>query len=579
MMYGKKQNNKYKIILCYISCIFLLLCTMAEPQQAWAVGSDLTKEPEEIGQMTDEIINWQMTRSGAASVQDWLDKSGTENAGPSEWYVIALVNRDGNYDFTAYQDSVISILQSENGMSKVSRYKYLLALAASGAGLRTGDVSTLLGEEMQPGIMERVFLLHLWNNGLVTGMEPEDVSELLSLQLPDGGWALYGKASDVDVTAMALQALAPLYRGLVSYGEAAGQNDSEEQGRFPDITEAVTEGLLFLSQKQYPEGDYNSFGNRNPESGAQVILALTSLGIDCQNDKRFIKEGNTLLDGILQYRLPDGSFSHVLGEESNANATTQVFYALTALQNFEEEAMPFFLFQNTEQETRVIDLDVDSLLDEKIRNTSGSTGADGQAGMNGNTVVGYRVPVIIGIIVLTIVICIILILLKKRHPKNFIAVGVMAVIGIGFVLFTDFQTPEDFYQIEQKDNVIGTVNLSIRCDILPESERKSKNGLETGVILDVTEFDICEGETVYDILLEASKQYRVPLDVSGLSGLSTRAAYIRGIQYLYEYDYGDLSGWVYRVNGVSQSVGCGEYVVNDGDTIEWLYSLELGNDV
>ena len=55
--------------------------------------------------------------------------------------------------------------------------------------------------------------------------------------------------------------------------------------------------------------------------------------------------------------------------------------------------------------------------------------------------------------------------------------------------------------------------------------------------------------------------------------------YIEGISYLYEYDCGDLSGWMYRVNGEIPSVGCGEYRLRDGDCVEWLYTCDLGNDL
>ena len=56
-------------------------------------------------------------------------------------------------------------------------------------------------------------------------------------------------------------------------------------------------------------------------------------------------------------------------------------------------------------------------------------------------------------------------------------------------------------------------------------------------------------------------------------------AYIRGIAYIYELEYGDLSGWIYRVNGESPSVGCGSYILSDGDRIVWHYSLEQGEDI
>ncbi|MGM9626294.1 MAG: DUF4430 domain-containing protein [Eubacteriales bacterium] len=51
------------------------------------------------------------------------------------------------------------------------------------------------------------------------------------------------------------------------------------------------------------------------------------------------------------------------------------------------------------------------------------------------------------------------------------------------------------------------------------------------------------------------------------------------MQYLYEFDFGDLSGWIYKVNGETPSVGCGDYVLSDGDEIAWLYTCDLGNDL
>ena len=83
------------------------------------------------------------------------------------------------------------------------------------------------------------------------------------------------------------------------------------------------------------------------------------------------------------------------------------------------------------------------------------------------------------------------------------------------------------------------------------------------------------GDSVYDILIEAARKYNIQMENNG----SADMVYISGINYLYEFDFGDLSGWVYHVNGIAPSVGCGEYVLSDGDTIEWLYTCNLGNDI
>ena len=55
--------------------------------------------------------------------------------------------------------------------------------------------------------------------------------------------------------------------------------------------------------------------------------------------------------------------------------------------------------------------------------------------------------------------------------------------------------------------------------------------------------------------------------------------YIKGINNLYEFDCGEGSGWMYRVNGVFPNYGCSQYQVEDGDTIEWLYTCDLGVDL
>ena len=65
------------------------------------------------------------------------------------------------------------------------------------------------------------------------------------------------------------------------------------------------------------------------------------------------------------------------------------------------------------------------------------------------------------------------------------------------------------------------------------------------------------------------------MEKSGAEGM----IYIVGLGYIYEFEFGDLSGWKYYVNGVSPSVGCDQYTLKDGDSIKWLYSLELGNDI
>ncbi|MEA4893439.1 MAG: S-layer homology domain-containing protein [Peptococcaceae bacterium] len=157
---------------------------------------------------------------------------------------------------------------------------------------------------------------------------------ILSLQVPDGvngnaygGWALSGNSSDPDISAMALQALAPYYFDDTVYSYT---NTKKNEALEKTVGQAVDEALDKLGNLQRADGDYASWGTVNAESTAQVLVALTALGIDPQEDARFIKDGKSLLDGVLKYRVSDGTFSHVAGDGSNGMATDQCTYALVS---------------------------------------------------------------------------------------------------------------------------------------------------------------------------------------------------------------------------------------------------------
>ena len=137
------------------------------------------------------------------------------------------------------------------------------------------------------------------------------VDYILSAELPEGGWTIAGDRADVDITAMALQALAK-YRDR------------------KDVSEAVERGLHILSELQTEAGGFEAYGAENSESVAQALTALTELGLDPE-DARFVKNGTTLESCLLSFRNEDGSFRHVLDGEPDLMATEQAFYALVAL--------------------------------------------------------------------------------------------------------------------------------------------------------------------------------------------------------------------------------------------------------
>lgn len=163
-----------------------------------------------------------------------------------------------------------------------------------------------------------------------------------------------------------------------------------------------------------------------------------------------------------------------------------------------------------------------------------------------------------------------------RNKKNLTVLLIVAVLVICFVLFTEFKSADDYYNGEDvsKENVIGKVTLTIRCDTVA-GKTDSKYIPKDGIILEQAEFVIDDDDTVYDILTEAARKYSIQMENSGTEGM----VYISGINYLYSSDFGELSGWLYYVNSESTTVACDQYKLKDGDVIEWLYSCEMGKDL
>ncbi len=147
------------------------------------------------------------------------------------------------------------------------------------------------------------------------------LNAIVSAQLPDGGFSLGGGTMDVDITAMALQALAP-YR---------------EQ-----YQEVIDAALNALSAAQTVTGGFESWGAQSSESCAQVILALTALDIDPVEDGRFQKNQRSVVAALMDFRLSDGGFAHQLDGQLDAMACEQAMQALTAMELRQQGGGRFF---------------------------------------------------------------------------------------------------------------------------------------------------------------------------------------------------------------------------------------------
>ena len=138
------------------------------------------------------------------------------------------------------------------------------------------------------------------------------IGDILDAQSEGGGWDINGVGADPDMTAMAVQALAP-YTSK------------------PEVRQAIEKALAVLSEKQLENGSFNTYGEDTPESCAQVIVALGSIGVNCESDERFLKKGNSPIDGLMSFSTENG-FEHLKGEGFNQMATEQGYYALVSYQ-------------------------------------------------------------------------------------------------------------------------------------------------------------------------------------------------------------------------------------------------------
>ena len=133
-----------------------------------------------------------------------------------------------------------------------------------------------------------------------------------------------------------------------------------------------------------------------------------------------------------------------------------------------------------------------------------------------------------------------------------------------------------------------TVTLSVRCDTIRDNRNllnKEKHELvpADGVIFPATEVTAYEGESVFNILQRTMKQERIHMAFRNTPIYNS--AYIEAINNLYEFDAGELSGWMYCVTPLATgqrwypNYGCSRYQLSPGDVIEWNYTCDLGKDL
>ena len=519
-----------------------------------AIHAGFTGSAEEADRYEEGILSYLTGASSAESVQAWLDGPEEELfRHPVEWYFLPLY-QSGKYDFTSFASAYKSrIPTAEKKTANSTWLNRMMTAWALGADVSEEEIKA----HIVPGdIMSLVYGLHFANNTGVRYFEPE---LLCGLQCEDGGFSLRGDFGDVDVTAMTLQALTPVVTGQ------SRLSFSEEEKK--TVTETVERATAYLARVQLDNGGFASFGADNCESVCQVIIALCGLGIDPATDSRFQKNGENPLTTLRRFRTQEGAFIHKEGDAPGDITAAETLCALAAYERMLTGKSPLYLLTRSE----LMQVETEEPTPTPKEPTPTETVRSTAKEEAGSGIPPYRFYATGAVIVLLLIVLAVLKGLRRFTKKNvLLSVGIAAVL-LAVTWFTRFESVKQHYSGTEKTDPIGTVSITIRCDTIAGEAGAPGDP----VILPVTEVQIEKGETAFAVLGQITKENRIPMDFTG----SGSSAYVKGIAGLYEFDYGNLSGWIYLINGEEMSIGCGAAEVSPGDRIEFLYTKMLGDDL
>lgn len=433
------------------------------------------------------------------------------------------------------------------------------------------------------------------------------ISILLNAQLEDGGWAYLGSKSDVDMTAMAVQALGKYYH----------------QGK---VKVALDKAVKWLSSKQNASGAFSGGGSENCESTAQVLTAITILGIEV-SDSRFVKNDNTILDGLLQY-YKDGGFKHTDNSLVNQISTEQAMYGLAAYYRSLTDENSLYDMGDSGKYNKIVDNHFKGKSKKKktkktARPTKQSTekketGEENKVNKNQEEEYTIESPSerkkvkeeettkekvlkqeskkdintsqsqktestmenqektqdkkkdrnygLIGILFVGIAIVGTGIFLKKKNKLLIMLVVVcLTISGCGKNTVSESA---------------GKCTILVECSTIYDNLKDLDKGLQgnipkDGIILKEQEVSFEKDDSVYDVLSRELKKNEILMEAS----FTAKSAYVEGIDNIYELSCGDLSGWMYSVNDQYSQVSCSDYKIKDGDKIQWRYTCDLGEDI
>ena len=537
-----------------------LASTLANLNQAKNVG---------IGSTKGEWLVLALTRGGIIS--------GTDTSGIGASYLNTL--------FTTLRDSQDTKLTLSTDYARITLAMSALGVEAPESVL---DVVRDYDRVTAQGINAVTYaLLALdskpYNDEGDAALRKQYVDYLLDNACESGGWVYGGdmtSTADVDMTAMVLQALAPYYL----------KDDASEA-----LTTAVKNALSALKTMQKSTGGFASYGTYNAESTAQVIVALTALGIDPTSAEW--KQTGDPIDALLHFYDASASmFRHTTNGKADQMATEQSAYALVAYNRFVSKQNRLYDMSDAFSESGEVKDPKQTVASAKLE--IGSMGRQTVSMTVANTEDEVKSYIDTRLKLLTTKGPTYEVSVKKIVPAvagtetdpngtggSFIATVTITMDGVtdtadiyGTITATKYEAPKE--DITVTFQLLGDEHHEIKTDA--DIHTYHFNADDMPVWIDTVEVTVPGGSTVGDVFEQV-------LDEKGYTYEGLKQGYIRsisqpegGISLREKDDSRTNAGWMYLVNGTHPNVGLNSYELQKGDVITWHwcddYTIEEGSE-
>lgn len=537
----------------------------------------------------------------------------TIGSSSGEWAVLALAR--GNADvlnsyYDGYYDRVVAYVRTNISSGKLNADKstdnarIALALTAIGedpTSVGGHNLLTALDDvtyDLKQGINGPIWaLIALDSKNYTSSSRDELIEAILGNRTSDGGWALDGTVTDVDMTAMAIQALAPYYKSN------------------KNVQDVVDAALAWLSTKQSSDGGFSSWGNANAESCAQVIVALSALNIDADTDSRFVKNGHSALENLLTFEQADGSFLHTLpgsDKDNNQMSSEQGTYALVAYDRFKTGKNSLYNMTDAVKRADASAQEVIDMIDSIGEVNESSYNAIAEARNAYNKLSAADKDKVKNYDTLTAAETSYKAILKQKRTEQYNLLkthydellndktkkyGTVAKKKLASILQqaqTDMNAAEScervtaIYEkaitdldavkpgdIEVTFRLIGALEATQDVDLTTDSYLP-----EYVTWVPTTTYSLQENATVYDLFTEAMSD-------AGLRYIGAESNYVSTIYApsclggypLSEFTNGKKSGWMYTVNGTHPNQGLKNWTLNDNDVVVWHYVNDYSHEV